>query len=955
MADWIEVRGAKVHNLKNIDVRIPKDRYVVITGLSGSGKSSLAFDTLFAEGQRRFVESLSAYARQFLGQMDKPDVESITGLSPAIAIDQRSASGNPRSTVATTTEVYDYLRLLFARIGDPFCPKCGRPVCGYSVDEIVRKFFDLPEGERVQILAPVVRGRKGEFSELFAKLRMSGFARVRIDGQIFYLEDAPKLDKKHKHSVEVVVDRLTVKAGLRDRVTSSIETALTVGEGRVTFQIGGEEGRPAAEHLFSNKLSCPNCDVSLPEIEPRTFSFNSPYGACESCSGLGSSLVFDESLIIGDEGKSISDGAIFPLRNRESFLFRQVEALAGALGFSLTDPYKTLKPDIRKAVLYGDGDRELTVHIRKKTRTLSYRTDFPGVIPYLVDRYENSNSLNVRTGLRHYMAHKTCDACRGARLRPEALAIRIAGKNISEVNAMTIAQARQFSDSLSFTGARAQIATPILKEIRARLGFMEAIGLAYLTLDRKVGTLSGGEAQRIKLSTQIGSALSGVLYVLDEPSIGLHQRDNARLLDTLKRLRDLGNTVIVVEHDEQFIRESDYIVDMGPAAGEHGGQIVFSGTPADLMRSETLTARYLRLGARKIDVPSINAPPRRFIEIRGAAEHNLKNITVAVPLGRLVAVTGVSGSGKSTLIYDVLYNTLARALHNAHVVPGACQGIQGMRQVDKVINVDQSPIGRTPRSNPATYTGLFAFIRALFSSLPDSKIRGFTPGRFSFNVAGGRCERCEGDGVLRIEMQFLSDLYVKCDVCHGKRYNTATLDVKYHEKTIADVLDMPIDEAYRFFARHPQIVRRLKLLKDVGLGYLRLGQRATTLSGGENQRVKLAAELGRPDTQNTLYLLDEPTTGLHFADVQQLVPVLRRLVSAGNTVIVIEHNLDVIGNADWVIDLGPEGGDRGGEMVFAGPPAELARHPTSHTGKFLKDWFADSRDVHASPRMAIAS
>ena len=955
MADWIEVRGAKVHNLKNIDVRLPKERYVVITGLSGSGKSSLAFDTLFAEGQRRFVESLSAYARQFLGQMDKPDVESITGLSPAIAIDQRSASGNPRSTVATTTEVYDYLRLLFARVGEPFCPKCGRPVCGYSVDEIVRKFFEIPEGERVQILAPVVRGRKGEFSEMFSKLRMSGFARVRIDGQIFYLEDAPKLDKKYKHTVEVVVDRLTVKSGIKDRVTSSIETALTVGEGRVTFQIGDADSVNAAEHLFSNKLSCPICDVSLPDIEPRTFSFNSPYGACETCAGLGASLVFDESLILGDETKSIADGALFPLRNRESFLFRQVEALAEDMRFSLTEPYRSLRPEIRKAVLYGVGDRELTVRIQKKNRTLAYRTEFPGVMPYLMDRYENSNSINVRTGLRHYMAHKTCDACKGARLRPEALAVKISGKNIAEVNAMTIVQAREFVDSLAFEGTKKQISAPILKEIRARLGFMESIGLSYLTLNRKVGTLSSGEAQRIKLSTQIGSALSGVLYVLDEPSIGLHQRDNARLLGTLKRLRDLGNTVVVVEHDEQFISESDYVIDMGPGAGEHGGNVVFAGTPAELLRSDTLTARYLRLGARKIDVPAIAEPPKRFFEIRGAAEHNLKDITVAVPIGRLVAVTGVSGSGKSTLVYDVLYNTLARSLHNAHVVPGKCRGMQGIKQIDKVINVDQSPIGRTPRSNPATYTGLFSFIRTLFSGLPESKIRGFTPGRFSFNVAGGRCERCEGDGLLRIEMQFLSDLYVKCDVCEGRRYNSSTLEVKYHDKTISDILDMPIDEAYRFFARHPQIMRRLKLLKDVGLGYLRLGQSATTLSGGEAQRVKLAAELGRPDTQNTLYLLDEPTTGLHFADVEQLVRVLRRLVAAGNTVVIIEHNLDVIGNSDWVIDLGPEGGDQGGELIFAGPPSELAKHPTSHTGKFVKQWFAGSRAIQTNPVMAIAS
>ncbi len=955
MPDWIDVRGARVHNLKNIDVRIPKDRYVVITGLSGSGKSSLAFDTLFAEGQRRFVESLSAYARQFLGQMDKPDVESITGLSPAIAIDQRASSGNPRSTVATTTEVYDYLRLLYARVGDPFCPKCGQPVRGYTVDEIVRKFFDLPEGERVQVLAPVVRGRKGEFGELFTKLRMSGFVRVRIDGQIYYLEDAPKLDKKHKHTVDVVVDRLTVKAQIKDRVTASIETALTVGEGRVSFQVG-DDGAPG-EQVFSNSLSCPACDISLPEIEPRTFSFNSPYGACEGCSGLGSSLEFDESLIIGDETKSIAEGALFPLRNRESFLYRQVQALADDLGFDLSTPFRNLRPDIRKTVLYGGSNRELTVHIQKRNRTLSYRTDFPGLMPYLKDRYENSNSINVRTGLRHYMAHKICPACNGARLRPEALAVRVSGRTIAQVNAMTITQSARFFESLVFEGAKARISAPILKEIRARLGFMETIGLSYLTLDRRVGTLSGGEAQRIKLSTQIGSALSGVLYVLDEPSIGLHQRDNARLLDTLKRLRDLGNTVVVVEHDEQFIRESDYVVDMGPAAGEHGGQVVFAGSPAQLLEQNTSTARYLRLGARKLDVPRLSQPPKRFMEIRGAAEHNLKDITVSLPLGRLVTVTGVSGSGKSTLVYDVLYNTLARHLHNAHVVPGRCRGIQGIKQIDKVINVDQSPIGRTPRSNPATYTGLFSFIRTLFSSLPESKVRGFTPGRFSFNVPGGRCERCEGDGMLRIEMQFLSDLYVTCDLCQGRRYNGATLDVAYHEKSIADVLDLPIDEAYRFFARHPQIVRRLKLLKDVGLGYLRLGQSATTLSGGEAQRVKLAAELGRPDTQNTLYLLDEPTTGLHFADVEQLVKVLRRLVEAGNTVVVIEHNLDVIGNSDWVIDLGPEGGDRGGELIFAGPPDELAKHPAAHTGQFLRLWFSGGAVVSSTDvkRIAIAS
>ncbi len=951
MPDWIEVRGAKVHNLKNIDVRVPKGRYVVITGLSGSGKSSLAFDTLFAEGQRRFVESLSAYARQFLGQMDKPDVESITGLSPAIAIDQRASSGNPRSTVATTTEVYDYMRLLFARVGDPFCYKCGRPVVGYAVDEIVRKFFDFPEATRVQILAPVVRGRKGEFADMFTKFRMSGFVRVRIDGQVYYLEDMPQLDKKMKHTVEVIVDRLNVKPGLQDRVTASVETALTVGEGRVTFLVGEEE----TEHLFTKNMSCPNCDVSLPEIEPRTFSFNSPYGACESCTGLGSNLEFDESLIVGDESKSIADGALFPLRNRESFLFRQVEALAGAIGFSLTTPYRSLKPDVRRILLYGLEGGDLTVRIHKKNRVVSYRTDFPGVMPYLKDRYEHSNSIHVRTGLRHYMAHKTCDACKGLRLRPEALAIRVCGKNIAEVNAMTIAQAREFFAGLIFEGSRARISAPILKEIRERIRFMFDIGLAYLTLDRRVGTLSGGEAQRIKLSTQIGSALSGVLYVLDEPSIGLHQRDNERLLSTLKGLRDLGNTVVVVEHDEQFIRESDFVVDMGPGAGENGGRVCFSGTPAELLNSATLTAKYMRLGARKLDVPTVATPPDRFLEIRRATEHNLKNISVALPIGRLVAVTGVSGSGKSTLVYDVLHNTLARHLHNAHVVPGKCQSIQGVKQIDKVINVDQSPIGRTPRSNPATYTGLFSFIRMLFANIPESKMRGFSPGRFSFNVAGGRCERCEGDGMLKIEMQFLSDLYVTCDVCQGRRYNSSTLEVKYHDQTIADVLDMPVDEAYRFFSRHPQIVRKLKLLKDVGLGYLRLGQSATTLSGGEAQRVKLASELGRPDTQKTLYLLDEPTTGLHFADVEQLVKVLRRLVSAGNTVVVIEHNLDVIGNSDWIVDLGPEGGDRGGELVFGGPPAQIVQHPTSQTGKFLKSWFSGGRAETVSAAVALAS
>jgi excinuclease ABC subunit A len=946
VADRLVVRGAREHNLKDVSLDLPRDAMIVFTGLSGSGKSSLAFDTIFAEGQRRYVESLSAYARQFLGQMDKPDVDFIDGLSPAVSIDQKSASRNPRSTVGTITEVYDYLRLLYARIGKPHCPICGRPIARQMPQQIVDRVLELEDGTRFQVLAPVVRGRKGEYGELLRELQVKGYSRARVDGTVVRLDEAlsgqlPALKKYEKHDIEVIVDRLAVKDSARRRLTDSVETALGLSGGVVVLDfVDLPENDQHRERMYSEHLACLYDDLSFDELEPRSFSFNSPWGACPDCTGLGTKLEVDPELIVPDESKSLADGAIAPWSGGHisDYFERLIQALAETLGFRMDTPWAKLPAKAKQALLRG---YDLQVHVRYKNRygrERSYYTTFEGVIPWVERRHSEAESDSSREKFAGYMREVPCPSCHGARLKPVSLAVTVDSRSIAELCALPVGDLAKLLLTLELSDRDQQIAGRIIKEVNARMGFLLDVGLDYLTLDRASATLAGGEAQRIRLATQIGSGLVGVLYVLDEPSIGLHQRDNHRLLETLLRLRDLGNTLIVVEHDEDTIRAADWVVDIGPRAGEHGGNIVVSGPVSDLLASpDSLTGAYLS-GRESIPLPASRRQrnSKREVAVKGASEHNLRGVDVAFPLGCLVAVTGVSGSGKSTLVNDILYKALARELNGARTVPGKHVRITGMQQLDKVVHVDQGPIGRTPRSNPATYTGVFDHVRKLFAATTEAKIRGYQPGRFSFNVKGGRCEACAGDGTIKIEMQFLPDVYVPCEVCHGARYNTDTLQVHYKGKTIAEVLDMPIEEAAGFFEPVPAIHRHLKTLVDVGLGYVRLGQPAPTLSGGEAQRVKLASELQRRATGRTIYVLDEPTTGLHFEDIRKLLGVLTRLVETGNTVIVIEHNLDVIKTADWVIDLGPEGGAGGGTVVAVGSPEHIASVEESYTGQFLK-------------------
>jgi excinuclease ABC subunit A len=943
--DKLVVRGAREHNLKNVSIELPRDALVVFTGLSGSGKSSLAFDTIFAEGQRRYVESLSAYARQFLGQMDKPDVDFIEGLSPAVSIDQKSTNRNPRSTVGTITEVYDYLRLLFARAGRPHCPKCGKAVTRQSPQQIVDQILELPPTTKFQVLAPVIRARKGEFVELFSDLITQGYSRARIDGEVVQLSDAPKLKKQEKHTIEVVIDRLTAKAESKTRLTDSIETALRLASGIVVLDFVDAKGADK-ERTYSEHLACHDCELSFEELEPRSFSFNSPFGACAECSGIGTKKEVDEDLIIPDDSISINDGAIAPWSGGQSsdYFLRLLEALAKDLPFSLDTPWKKISVKAREAILNG-YEYEIKMKYKGRYGARNYTTGFEGVIPFIHRRHEETDSDYSRDKYEAYMREISCEKCNGARLKPEVLAVTIGDKNISQICELSIADCATFLKQIKLNKREAQIAERVMKEVNARLGFLLDVGLDYLSLARPAGSLSGGEAQRIRLATQIGSGLVGVLYVLDEPSIGLHQRDNKRLIETLTRLRNLGNTLIVVEHDEETIRTADWIVDIGPGAGEHGGKVVVSGSYEDLIASkESITGAYLS-GRKSIAIPKMRRPidAKRKLVVKGAKENNLKEIDVEVPLGVFVSVTGVSGSGKSTLVNDILYTVLANKLNGARLVPGRHRTVTGVELLDKVVHVDQSPIGRTPRSNPATYTGVFDKIRALFAETSEAKIRGYQQGRFSFNVKGGRCENCSGDGTITIEMNFLPDVYVPCEVCHGARYNRETLEVHYKNKTIAEVLNMPIEEASSFFESVPAIARYLKTLNDVGLGYVRLGQSAPTLSGGEAQRVKLATELQRRSTGRTIYVLDEPTTGLHFEDVNKLLTVLNRLVDTGNTVVVIEHNLDVIKCSDWVIDMGPEGGFRGGLVVAEGTPEEVAKVKESYTGQFLGEILKTNR------------
>ena len=946
--DKLVVRGAREHNLKDVSIELPRESLIVFTGLSGSGKSSLAFDTIFAEGQRRYVESLSAYARQFLGQMDKPDVDFIEGLSPAVSIDQKSTNRNPRSTVGTITEVYDYFRLLFARAGRPHCPQCGKAVSRQSPQQIVDQILTMPATTKFQVLAPVIRERKGEFVDLFAELVTQGYSRARVDGETIQLTEPPKLKKQEKHTIEVVIDRLTAKAESKSRLTDSIETALKLGNGLVLLDfVDAKAGEK--EHTYSEHMACHDCNLSFEELEPRSFSFNSPFGACPECTGIGTRLEVDEELIIPDDAISINDGAIAPWTGAQSseYFLRLLEALAKELKFSLDNPWKKLSVKAKEAILNGF---DYEVHVKYKNRygrVRNYSTGFEGVIPFIHRRHSETDSDYSRDKYEAYMRQTPCPACKGARLKPEVLSVTLGGKSIAEVCALSIDDCAAFLKEVKLNKREAQIAERVMKEVHARLGFLLDVGLDYLSLDRPAATLSGGEAQRIRLATQIGSGLVGVLYVLDEPSIGLHQRDNRRLIDTLTRLRDLGNTLIVVEHDEETIRTADWIVDIGPGAGEHGGRVVVSGSYEELIASEeSITGAYLS-GRKSIEIPKERRPvdPKRQLVVKGAKENNLKDIEVSIPLGLFVSVTGVSGSGKSTLVNDILYTTLANKLNGARLVPGRHRTVTGIDQLDKVVHVDQSPIGRTPRSNPATYTGVFDKVRALFAETTEAKVRGYQQGRFSFNVKGGRCENCSGDGTITIEMNFLPDVYVPCEVCHGARYNRETLEVHYKGKTIAEVLDMPIEIAHTFFESVPTIARYLKTLCDVGLGYVRLGQSAPTLSGGEAQRVKLATELQRRSTGRTIYVLDEPTTGLHFEDVSKLLGVLKRLVESGNTVIVIEHNLDVIKSSDWVIDMGPEGGFRGGTVVAEGTPEEVAKVKGSYTGEFLAEMLANNRQV----------
>ncbi len=942
MSDRLLVRGAREHNLRNIDLDLPRDALIVFTGLSGSGKSSLAFDTIFAEGQRRYVESLSSYARQFLGQMDKPDVDFIEGLSPAVSIDQKSTNRNPRSTVGTITEVYDYLRLLFARAGVQHCPVCDEVVSRQTPQQIVDRLLELPEGTRFQVLAPVIRGRKGEYVDLFQELQAKGFARVRVDGEVLPLTPAPALEKKLKHTIEVVVDRLVARDGVKQRLTDSVETALGLAGGLlVVDMVDVEDGDPAKERRFSEHRACPNDHpLVLEEIEPRTFSFNAPYGACAECTGIGHRLEVDPDLVIPDEDATLAQGAVAPWAQQSSDYFQRILiALAEDLAFSMDTPWRALPQRAKDAILHG---RDHQVHVKFRNRwgrERQYSTGFEGVLTFIERRHSETESDWSKDRYEAYMREVPCPACQGARLKPEVLAVKVGGRSIADICALPLDGAREFFTGLDLGTRDAAIAAQVLKEIDERLGFLLDVGLHYLSLDRPAATLSGGEAQRIRLATQIGSGLVGVLYVLDEPSIGLHQRDNRRLVATLSRLRDLGNTLIVVEHDEDTIREADWIVDIGPGAGEHGGRVVHSGDLAGLLASrESVTGAYLS-GRRTIPRPAVRRPvdPGRVLTVHGARENNLRDIDVEFPLGTLVAVTGVSGSGKSTLVNSILYTVLANRLNGARQVAGRHTRVTGLETLDKVVHVDQGPIGRTPRSNPATYTGVWDHIRRLFAETTEAKVRGYAPGRFSFNVKGGRCEACSGDGTLKIEMNFLPDVYVPCEVCHGARYNRETLEVRFKGKNVAEVLDMPIEEAAEFFGAVQGITRHLKTLVDVGLGYVRLGQPAPTLSGGEAQRVKLAGELQRRSSGRTVYVLDEPTTGLHFEDIRKLLGVLQSLVDKGNSVIVIEHNLDVIKNADWVIDLGPEGGSGGGTVVAQGTPEQVAEVPGSHTGRFLAE------------------
>ena len=934
-SDKIVISGARAHNLKGIDLELPRDALIVITGLSGSGKSSLAFDTLYAEGQRRYVESLSSYARQFLGLMEKPDVDSIEGLSPAISIDQKTTSRNPRSTVGTVTEIYDYLRLLWARIGRPHCFNCGEPIQGQSLEQITDRVLAQDEGTRFMVLAPVVRGRKGEYGRLLAEMRSQGYARAVVDGELRRLDEEIELDKKYKHDISIVVDRLVMKEGVRKRLAESIEAASQLADGLIEI----EDAESGERQIFSERFACLNCGASMPEIEPRIFSFNSPHGACERCHGLGFQRVIDPELIVPDPTLSISEGALDPWTKAASMYHRRLlEAVAESSGIDVNVPWQDLTDADRGLLLEGTGDEKHTVTYKNRFgRRRTYTVRFPGMLSSLERRYETTDSENTRDRVEELMAMRPCPACKGARLRPESLAVTVGGLNVSEFTRFSARAALEWVEKLDLNETERAIAHLVLREVAERLHFLDSVGIGYLSLERAAATLSGGEAQRIRLATQIGSSLVGVMYILDEPSIGLHQRDNEKLIDTLARLRDLGNTVIVVEHDEGTMRSADHLVDLGPGAGEHGGEVIAEGTPADVQSvAASLTGQYLA-GKRSIAVPAERRSPQGELRVRGARQHNLKGVDAAFPLRTFTCVTGVSGSGKSTLVNEILYRAAANRLHRARLRPGAHDGIDGIDQIDKIINIDQSPIGRTPRSNPATYTGIFDHIRDLFSKTKESRARGYKPGRFSFNVKGGRCEVCRGDGQIKIEMHFLPDVYVPCEQCHGRRYNRETLEVRYKGRSIADVLDMPVSEALEFFDAIPKLKRRLQTLHDVGLDYIRLGQPATTLSGGEAQRVKLATELSKVATGKTLYILDEPTTGLHFADVERLLEVLGRLVDQGNTVLVIEHNLDVIKSADRIVDLGPEGGEAGGEIIATGTPEQIAGHPDSYTGRFLAD------------------
>ena len=945
---FIKIRGANEHNLKHISLNIPRNELVVLTGLSGSGKSSLAFDTIYAEGQRRYMESLSSYARQFLGQMEKPDVESIEGLSPAISIDQKSTNRNPRSTVGTVTEIYDYMRLLYARVGIPHCPKCGKEIRKQTVDQMVDQIMDLPEQTKIQLLAPVVRGRKGEHVKVLEQARKSGYVRVRIDGNLYELSEEIKLEKNIKHNIEIVVDRLVVKEGIENRLTDSIETVMGLTGGLMVVDVIG--GEPMT---FSQSFACPDCNISVDEVEPRSFSFNNPFGACPECFGLGYKMEFDEDLMIPDKSLSISQGAIVVLgwqscTDKGSFTGALLDALAKEYHFSLDTPFQDYPKEIHDILIYGTGGREVKVHYKSQRGEGVYDVAFEGLLENVNRRYRETFSENSKAEYETFMRITPCPVCKGQRLKKESLAVTVGGLNIYEATDMSIIRFREFLENLKLTPMQETIGASILKEIKARINFLINVGLDYLSLTRATGTLSGGEAQRIRLATQIGSGLVGVAYILDEPSIGLHQRDNDKLLRTLLNLRDLGNSVLVVEHDEDTMRAADCIVDIGPGAGEHGGEVVAMGTAQEIMDCpESITGAYLS-GRMKIPVPEVRRTPSGWLTVKGAAENNLKNITVRFPLGVMTCVTGVSGSGKSSLVNEILYKALAKKLNRARTIPGKYKEIQGIEQLDKIIAIDQSPIGRTPRSNPATYTGVFDLIRDLFASTTDAKAKGYNKGRFSFNVKGGRCEACSGDGIIKIEMHFLPDVYVPCEVCGGKRYNRETLEVKYKGKSIYDVLNMTVEDALKFFENVPSITRKIQTLYDVGLGYIRLGQPSTELSGGEAQRIKLATELSKRGTGKTIYILDEPTTGLHFADVHKLIDILRRLSDGGNTVVVIEHNLDVIKTADYIIDIGPEGGDKGGTVIAQGTPEEVANNPVSYTGQYVRKYLEIDKNVEST-------